>query len=134
MTEESKMSDPRDEPAPLLPSVGMLAGSAALIMLMTWLFGEPEGSSVKWLLFGPVLLLFYEVAVNEVWWRRWWGAIPGAVIGLVVHFEGRPTLSDLIGPTWAGPVAYVLAWAAFGLVFALASRVPVGTRTGTGDG
>jgi hypothetical protein len=129
VSEDSVVSDPRDDPAPLALSVGLLVVSAAVIMFITWLFGLPHYGSAKWLLFGPVGFLFFTVIVEEVWWRRWWGAVPGAVVGLVIYFEGLTTLEDLIGAAWAGPVAYVLAWGAFGLIFALASRAPVGTRT-----
>ncbi|GIH91109.1 hypothetical protein ACFFMN_08950 [Planobispora siamensis] len=128
----AEASDPRDDPAPLGETVGLLVLSAIAIMLFAWLVGETDGEGpapLKLLLFGPLGLVFFEVMTNEVWWRRWWGAIPGAIAGLALYFEGRATLEDIIGASWATPVAYVLAWACFGTVFALASRVPLGRRT-----
>ncbi|MGW3368720.1 hypothetical protein ACWDOR_37875 [Streptosporangium canum] len=43
-----------------------------------------------------------------------------------MYFEGRITLEDIIGASWAPSLAYVLAWACFGVIFAPASRIPLG--------
>lgn len=100
----------------------LTTGSAlAVVALAGLLGGEP---TLKWLLLGPVGLVAFEVLGHEVWWRRWWGAIPGALAGLTVYVEGRQALADLIGDAWAHPVAYVTAWALFAVIFALASRWP----------
>lgn len=77
---------------------------------------------IKLLLVGPLALVAYEVLVHELWWRRWWGAVPGAVVGVAAYFEGRQALEDLMGARWAEPVAYVAAWALFAATFALCSR------------
>ncbi|MFI6512772.1 hypothetical protein ACIBCT_34655 [Streptosporangium sp. NPDC050855] len=129
MIERPEPSDPRDDHAPLLETVGLLTVSAVAITLLTRLLGAQDGDgagSLRLLLLGPVALVFFEVMVHEIWWRRWWGALPGAVVGLAVYFEGRTALEDVIGASWAASLAYVLAWAGFGVIFALASRVPMG--------
>ncbi|MEU6788609.1 hypothetical protein ABZ912_56295 [Nonomuraea angiospora] len=114
--------DPRNEPAPFGAVVLLTAASAVAIMGLSVLLSQPPG--LKFLLFGPIALVVFEVAVHEVWWQRWWGAIPGAVAGLALYFEGRDALGDLVGDAWAHPVAYVAAWTLFAVVFALCSRYP----------
>ncbi|MDX3104610.1 hypothetical protein [Nonomuraea angiospora] len=114
--------DPRNEPAPFGAVVLLTAASAVAVMALSALLSQPPG--LKWLLFGPIALVVFEVVVHEVWWQRWWGAIPGAVAGLAFYFEGRAALSDLVGDAWAHPVAYVAAWTLFAVVFALCSRYP----------
>ncbi|MET7338687.1 hypothetical protein [Nonomuraea sp. NPDC005650] len=114
--------DPRNEPAPFGAVVLLTVASAVAVMGLGALLSEPP--ALKFLLFGPIALVVFEVMVHEVWWQRWWGAIPGAVAGLALYFEGRVTLADLIGDTWAHPVAYVAAWALFAVVFAVCSRYP----------
>lgn len=114
--------DPRNEPAPFGAVVLLTAASAVAVMALSALLSQPPG--LKWLLFGPIALVVFEVVVHEVWWQRWWGAIPGAVAGLALYFEGRAALSDLVGDAWAHPVAYVAAWTLFAVVFALCSRYP----------
>ncbi|MBB5776676.1 hypothetical protein [Nonomuraea jabiensis] len=114
--------DPRNEPAPFGTLVLLTAASAVAVMGLSALLSQPPG--LKWLLFGPIALVAFEMVVHEVWWQRWWGAIPGAVAGLALYFEGRATLSDLVGDVWAHPVAYVAAWTLFAAVFALCSRYP----------
>lgn len=117
--------DPRDQPAEFGSTVGLTVGAAVLITAVIAFFGTPGGpGGVKWMLLGPIGLVLLEVIVHDVWWRRWWGALPGAVAGLVIYFEGRATISDILGESWAGHVAYVLAWAAFAAIFAYASRWP----------
>ncbi|MBN6057166.1 hypothetical protein JYK22_34905, partial [Nonomuraea sp. RK-328] len=91
-------------------------------MVVTSLIDEPPG--LKLLLFGPIALVAFEVVVHEVWWQRWWGAVPGAVLGLTLYSEGREALGDIVGDAWGQPIAYVAAWALFAVVFALASRYP----------
>lgn len=114
--------DPRDEPAPLGLVVLLTGGSAAAVMGLTAVLSDPPG--LKLLLLGPIALVVWEVIAFEVWWRRWWGAIPGAVAGLLVYVEGRQALADVVGDAWAHPVAYVTAWTLFAAVFALCSRYP----------
>ncbi|PRX63111.1 hypothetical protein B0I32_111104 [Nonomuraea fuscirosea] len=114
--------DPRDEPAPLAALVLLTAGSAVAVMVLAAFLSQPP--RLNFLLFGPVALVAFEVVAYDVWWRRWWGAIPGALLGLLIYFEGRAALSDVIGEVWAHPVAYVLAWTLFAVVFALCSRYP----------
>ncbi|MEQ4725298.1 hypothetical protein [Nonomuraea sp. B19D2] len=114
--------DPRNEPAPFGAVVLLTAASAVAVMGLAAFLSHPPG--LKFLLLGPIALVVFEVAVHEVWWKRWWGAIPGAVAGLALYFEGRTTLADLVGDTWAHPVAYVAAWTLFAVVFALCSRYP----------
>ncbi|WP_157548644.1 hypothetical protein [Nonomuraea candida] len=115
-------SDPRDEPAPFGTVVALTAASAVAVMVLAALLSHPP--NLKFLLFGPIVLVVFEVAVHEVWWKRWWGAIPGAVIGLAAYFEGRAALADIVGDGWAHPLAYVTAWALFAVVFAWCSRYP----------
>ncbi|MFI6743738.1 hypothetical protein ACIBI9_63665 [Nonomuraea sp. NPDC050451] len=114
--------DPRNEPAPFGAVVLLTAASAVAVMGLSAFLSQPP--ALKILLFGPIALVAFEVVVHEVWWQRWWGAIPGAVAGLALYFEGRAALSDLVGDTWAHPVAYVAAWTLFAVVFALCSRYP----------
>lgn len=114
--------DPRDEPAPFEAVVLLTVAAAVGVMVLGAL--APSALNLKFLLFGPIALVVFEIAVHEVWWKRWWGAIPGAVLGLAVYFEGRAALADLMGDGWAHPVAYVAAWAIFAVVFAVASRYP----------
>ncbi|MEU4572247.1 hypothetical protein ACBI99_14665 [Nonomuraea sp. ATR24] len=115
-------TDPRDEPAPLGLMVLLTGGSAVVIILaVTFLSGS---AGLRPLLLGPIMLVGYEVLVHEVWWKRWWGAVPGAIAGLVTYFEGRAMLADLIGDAWAHPLAFVTAWVLFAVVFCLASRYP----------
>ncbi|MEV0623071.1 hypothetical protein AB0I81_57815 [Nonomuraea sp. NPDC050404] len=114
--------DPRNEPAPFGTLVLLTAASAGAVMALTGLLADPP--SLKFLLFGPIALVAFEVAVHEVWWQRWWGAIPGAVAGLAVYFEGRVALADIMGDGWAHPIAYVTAWTLFAAVFAWCSRYP----------
>ncbi|MFI6907870.1 hypothetical protein ACIBKY_41860 [Nonomuraea sp. NPDC050394] len=116
-------TDPRDRPAPFGVIVGLTTLSAIAVMVVTHLLATPV--SMKWLLVGPIALVVYEVVIHELWWRRWWGAIPGALAGLVIYFEGREMVTGFVGPSWAGAVAYVAAWSAFAAIFALASRVSV---------
>ncbi|PZG14292.1 hypothetical protein [Nonomuraea aridisoli] len=120
--EPAPADDPRNEPAPFGTVVVLTAGSAVAVMGLTALLSDPPG--MKFLLFGPLALVVWEVIAFEVWWRRWWGAVPGAVAGLLVYFEGRQALGDVIGDAWAHPVAYVTAWTLFAVVFALCSRYP----------
>ncbi|WP_156325681.1 hypothetical protein [Nonomuraea sp. SBT364] len=121
-TSDYQPTDPRDEPAPLGLMVLLTGGSAlAIIVLVTFFSGS---TSLRPLLLGPIMLVGYEVLVHEVWWKRWWGAVPGAIAGLVTYFEGRAMLADLIGDTWAHPLAFVTAWVLFAVVFCLASRYP----------
>ncbi|MFI7617414.1 hypothetical protein ACIBP6_39945 [Nonomuraea terrae] len=120
--EPAPAADPRNEPAPFGTVVALTAGSAVAVMGLTVLLSDPP--SMKFLLFGPLALVVWEVIAFEVWWRRWWGAVPGAVAGLLVYVEGRQALADVIGDTWAHPVAYVTAWTLFAVVFALCSRYP----------
>ncbi|MDR8407341.1 hypothetical protein MTP10_01125 [Nonomuraea sp. 3-1Str] len=115
-------TDPRDEPAPFGAVVLLTVASAVAVMAVTSLLDEPP--SLKFLLLGPIALVVFEVMVHEVWWQRWWGAVPGAVLGLTLYFEGREALGDVVGDSWAHPLAYVTAWALFAVVFALASRYP----------
>ncbi|TYB69807.1 hypothetical protein FXF51_06485 [Nonomuraea sp. PA05] len=114
--------DPRDEPAPFAAVVLLTVAAAAGVMVLGAL--APSALNLKFLLFGPIALVVFEIAVHEVWWKRWWGAIPGAVLGLAAYFEGRAALADIVGDGWAHPVAYVTAWALFAAVFAWASRYP----------
>jgi hypothetical protein len=114
--------DPRDEPAPLGLLLLLIGGSAAVVIAIATFFAT--STSVRPLLLGPILLVAFQVVAHEVWWRRWWGALPGAVVGLVTYFEGRAMLADVIGDTWAHPLAYVAAWCLFAVIFALASRFP----------
>ncbi|WP_176993903.1 hypothetical protein [Nonomuraea jiangxiensis] len=114
--------DPRNEPAPFGLVVLLTAASAVVVMALEVFLSDPPG--LRFLLFGPVALVAFEVITHEVWWQRWWGAIPGAVAGLGLYFEGRAALSDLIGAAWAHPVAYVAAWTLFAVVFAVCSRYP----------
>lgn len=114
--------DPRDEPAPFGAMVLLTTGSAVAIMAAVSLLSWPE--NLKLLLLGPITLVVWEVITYEVWWRRWWGAVPGAVAGLAMYGEGRQALADVIGDAWAHPVAYVTAWALFAVIFAAASRWP----------
>lgn len=114
--------DPRDEPAPFGALVLLTTGSAVAIMAAVSLLSWPE--NLKLLLLGPITLVAWEVITYEVWWRRWWGAVPGALAGLAMYVEGRQALADVIGDAWARPVAYVTAWALFAVIFAVASRWP----------
>ncbi|MEV0386222.1 hypothetical protein [Nonomuraea sp. NPDC050643] len=114
--------DPRAEPAPFGLVVLLTVGSAVAVMVLAALLSHPPG--LTFLLFGPIALVVFEVVAYDVWWRRWWGAVPGAVAGLAVYFEGRTALADVVGDTWAHPVAYVTAWTLFAVVFALCSRYP----------
>ncbi|NUW45979.1 hypothetical protein [Nonomuraea rhodomycinica] len=114
--------DPRDEPAPFGAVVLLTVASAVAVMVVTSLLDQPPG--LKFLLLGPIALVVFEVMVHEVWWQRWWGAVPGAVLGLTLYFEGREALGDVVGDSWAHPIAYVAAWALFAVVFAVASRYP----------
>ncbi|NRQ37328.1 hypothetical protein HII36_36655 [Nonomuraea sp. NN258] len=114
--------DPRHEPAPFATTVLLTGGSAVAVMGIAALLSHPPG--LKFLLFGPIALVAFEVITAEVWWKRWWGALPGAAISLACYFEGRQALADALGDTWAHPVAYVLAWTLFATVFALCSRYP----------
>lgn len=113
--------DPRDEPAPFAATVLLTVVSAAAVAVAGLVFPEVNP---KLQLLGPAGLMAFEIMVEEVWWRRWWGAIPGAVIGLIAYFEGRAMLADLGAGAWAHPVAFVTAWTLFAVVFALASRYP----------
>ncbi|GAA3246216.1 hypothetical protein [Nonomuraea helvata] len=114
--------DPRNEPAPFGAVVLLTAASAVAVMGLAALLSHPPG--LKFLLLGPIALVVFEVVVHEVWWQRWWGAIPGAAAGLALYFEGRAALADIVGEPWAHPVAYVAAWTLFAVVFALCSRYP----------
>lgn len=114
--------DPRDEPAPFAPVVLLTVAAAVGVMVFAAL--APSALNLRFLLFGPIALVLFEIAVHELWWRRWWGAIPGAVAGLAIYSEGRAALTDLIGDGWAHPLAYVTAWALFAVVFAWCSRYP----------
>ncbi|WP_146103998.1 hypothetical protein [Nonomuraea solani] len=114
--------DPRDQPAPFGAVVLLTAASAVAVMALAVTLSQPPG--LKFLLFGPIALVVFEVVAYEVYWRRWWGALPGAVAGLAVYFEGRVALADVIGDTWAHPIAYVTAWTLFAAVFAVCSRYP----------
>ncbi|MFC7590453.1 hypothetical protein ACFQYP_47210 [Nonomuraea antimicrobica] len=118
----SDENDPRDEPAPFGTVVLLTSLSAVAVMVLSALLAHPPGA--KFLLFGPIALVVFEVITHELWWQRWWGAVPGALAGLAVYFEGRQALADVIGDTWAHPIAYVTAWALFAVVFALCSRYP----------
>ncbi|MFG3441039.1 hypothetical protein ACGF0J_27625 [Nonomuraea sp. NPDC047897] len=120
--EPAPSGDPRDEPAPFGAVVLLTTGSAVAIMAAVALLSWPE--NLKLLLLGPITLVVWEVITYEVWWRRWWGAVPGAVAGLAMYGEGRQALADVIGDAWAHPVAYVTAWALFAVIFAVASRWP----------
>ncbi|MFB4280914.1 MULTISPECIES: hypothetical protein [unclassified Nonomuraea] len=120
--DSSPVEDPRNEPAPFAAVVLLTGGSAVAVMVLAALLSHPPG--LKFLLLGPVALVVFEVVAYEVWWQRWWGAVPGAVAGLAIYFEGRQALADLMGDTWAHPVAYVTAWTLFAVVFALCSRYP----------
>ncbi|MBB6350076.1 hypothetical protein ACWGH8_25795 [Nonomuraea muscovyensis] len=115
-------ADPRDEPAPFGAVVLLTTGSAVAIMAAVSLLSWP--ANLKLLLLGPITLVVWEVVTHEVWWRRWWGAVPGAVAGLTMYVEGRQALADVIGDAWAHPVAYVTGWALFAVIFAVASRWP----------
>ncbi|TDD11030.1 hypothetical protein E1292_06580 [Nonomuraea deserti] len=115
-------NDPRDEPAPFGAVVLLTAGSAVAVMVISALMSDPPG--MRFHLGGPIALVVFEVVTNEVWWQRWWGAIPGAIGGLACYFEGRAALADLVGDTWGHPIAYVAAWTLFAVVFALCSRYP----------
>jgi len=122
---EERTVDPRDEPAPFAETVILTAGAAVLVVAMLHFFGAPEGVGYgRLVLLGPFGLVLFEVLSHEVWWKRWWGVLPGALVGLIVYSEGRPMAADLIGDEWAQPVAYVLAWTAVAAVFAYASRWP----------
>ncbi|WP_165959680.1 hypothetical protein [Nonomuraea longispora] len=114
--------DPRDEPAPFGALVLLTAGTAVAVMVIAALMSDPPGT--RFVLGGPIAVVIYGVVSNEVWWPRWWGAIPGAIGGLACYFEGRTALADLLGDAWAHPVAYVAAWTLFAAVFALCSRFP----------
>ncbi|MGW4475990.1 hypothetical protein [Nonomuraea sp. NPDC004354] len=110
------MTDPRDEPAPFGTIVLLTTLSAVAVAALQYFVAERL--NLKLLLVGPIALVAFEVVVHEVWWRRWWGAVPGALAGLVLYFEGRQMVAE--------PVAYVAAWALFAVVFCLASRIPLG--------
>jgi hypothetical protein len=114
--------DSRDEPAPFGAVVLLTAAAAVGVMVLGAL--APSALNLKFLLFGPIALVLFEIAVHEVWWKRWWGAVPGAVLGLAIYFEGRTALADIVGDAWAHPAAYVTAWTLFAAVFAWASRYP----------
>ncbi|TDE60368.1 hypothetical protein E1295_00555 [Nonomuraea mesophila] len=114
--------DPRDNPAPFAAVVLLTAGVAVAVMVISALMSDPPGA--KFVLGGPIATVIYGVVSHEVWWPRWWGAIPGAIAGLAGYFEGRAALADLVGDAWAHPVAYVAAWTLFAVVFALCSRFP----------
>lgn len=111
MSDDQALPDPRDEPAPMA-FVALTVASAAALAVVGQFIEHPLG--LKLLLLGPIALVAYEVLVHELWWRRWWGALPGAIAGLVGYYEAL---------AWSEPIAYVLAWALFSLAFALASRV-----------
>ncbi|GAA2394492.1 hypothetical protein [Nonomuraea africana] len=115
------MTDPREEPAPFGTVVLLTALSAVAVMALDYVL--PQQLNTKMLLFGPIALVAFEVVVHEVWWRRWWGAIPGAAAGLAVYFEGRQMVGE--------PVAYVAAWTLFAVIFCLASRVTLGSSPAT---
>lgn len=100
--------------------VALTVVSALALAVLAQLLVNPIG--VKLLLVGPIVLVAYEVVIHELWWRRWWGAIPGAIVGLTTYFEGRDALEGLLGDRWAEPVAYVAAWALFAGIFTLCSR------------
>ena len=122
---EESTVDPRDVPAPFAETVLLTAGAAVLVVAMPHFFGAPEGVGYgRLVLLGPFGLVLFEMLSQEVWWRRWWGVLPGALAGLVVYFEGRPMAADLIGDEWAQPAARVAAWTAVAAVFAYASRWP----------
>ncbi|MGV9301989.1 hypothetical protein ACWDLG_01330 [Nonomuraea sp. NPDC003727] len=110
------MTDPRDEPAPFGTIVLLTTLSAVAVAALQYFVAERL--NLKLLLVGPIALVAFEVVVHEVWWRRWWGAVPGALAGLVLYFEGRQMVAE--------PLAYVAAWALFAVVFCLASRIPLG--------
>jgi hypothetical protein len=114
--------DPRLHPAPFGTVVLLTAGSAVAVMALAALLSHPPG--LKFILFGPIALVVFELVTYEVWWKRWWGAIPGAVAGLALYFEGREALTGVIGDAWAHPVAYVAAWILFAVIFAWCSRYP----------
>lgn len=116
------ITDPRDEPAPFGTVVLLTAVSAVAITVIAHVLPDPPG--MKLMLLGPVALVAFEVVVHEVWWKRWWGAVPAALAALVAYFEGRDMMSDVLPETWAEPVAYVAAWTLFAALFALASRLP----------
>lgn len=119
--QNESVTDPREEPAPFGAVVLLTTLSAVAVMALDHFL--PQQLNTKMLLFGPIALVAFEVVVHEVWWRRWWGAIPGAVVGLVVYFEGRQMVGE--------PVAYVAAWALFAVIFCLASRVTLGSSPTT---
>jgi hypothetical protein len=122
---EDASIDSRDESAPFYETVALTALAAAAVMaIIAVLGGSGEDRYVKLMLLGPFSLIFFEFVVHEVWWKRWWGFLPGAVAGLIIYFEGRTALADVIGSVWAQPIAYVIAWTSFAAVFALASRLP----------
>ncbi|MFI6390188.1 hypothetical protein ACIBHY_09485 [Nonomuraea sp. NPDC050547] len=116
-------TDPRDQPAPFGTIVVLTTLSAIVVMAIERLLATPV--SMKWLLVGPMALVVYEVVIHDVWWRRWWGAVPGALAGLAIYFEGREMVTVVVGPSWAHDVAYVVAWSAFAAIFAAASRAAV---------
>ncbi|GII93459.1 hypothetical protein [Sinosporangium siamense] len=117
--------DPRDEPAEFGLTVGLVTAGAVIVAAITMFFGSPEApGGVKWLLLGPIALMAGEVLVHELWWRRWWGLLPGAAVGLLVYFEGRHVAADILGVDWGHAAAYVLAWVLFAVVFVYASRWP----------
>ncbi|MFE3454591.1 hypothetical protein ACFXJ8_37280 [Nonomuraea sp. NPDC059194] len=118
------MSDPRDEPAPFAAVVLLTTLSAVAVAVLHHFLADRL--NLKLLLLGPVALVAFEVVVHEVWWRRWWGAVPGALVGAAVYFEGRQMVWE--------PVAYVAAWALFAVVFCLASRVALGDTLGRSTG
>jgi len=129
---EERPVDPRDDPAPFAATVILTALAAALVIAITRLLPE-DGAYGKFLLLGPFGLVFFEIISNEVWWRRWWGLIPGTIVGLIVYFEGRAALADVLGDAWAEPVAYVTAWTALAAVFAYASHWPRTDFSAAGD-
>ncbi|MEU7899312.1 hypothetical protein AB0B45_41470 [Nonomuraea sp. NPDC049152] len=114
------MTDPRDEPAPFGPIVLLTTLSAVALAVLQYVVAERL--NLKMLLLGPIALVVLEVVVHEVWWRRWWGAVPGALVGLAVYFEGREMVWE--------PVAYVAGWALFAVIFCLAGRVALGDPRG----
>jgi hypothetical protein len=117
--------DSRDESAPFYETVALTALAAAAVMaVIAILGGSGEDKYVKLMLLGPFGLIFFEFVVHEVWWKRWWGFLPGAVAGLIIYFEGRAALTGVIGSAWAQSIAYVVAWTSFAAVFAIASRRP----------
>jgi hypothetical protein len=122
---EAAGTDPRDEPAPLGETVALTTVAAAGVMLFDAFAHLPE-DVVPWklLLFGPFGLVFFAVISHEVWWRRWWGVVPGALAGLAVYFEGGAALTDIVGESLAHPLVYVTAWSLFAAIFAVCSRLP----------